>query len=157
VSLSIQQRTAILNVARSWIDVPYDDSNADAGWNDIASRPASFDCATFVCRVAMDALGVSRDRLIADARWLIDRLPAVAAPMPGDLVCYERPGARNDRVVHVMLYEGNGRVIGACDIQRRVVARAFDYKAVATSRRWRLLDGAPYREFTFSVVEPGPK
>ena len=84
----------------------------------------------------MEALHIPRDRLIADPRWLIDALAVVVSPMPGDVVCYERTpsdlgASLPERVWHLMLYEGNGRVIGACDVQRRVIVRAFDFKAVA--------------------------
>jgi cell wall-associated NlpC family hydrolase len=121
------------------------DIRPDSAWDDLTRKPTSFDGATFVCRVAAETLGSQSDRLVPDARWLIDILVEATTPEPGDVVGYSR-AATGDEVVggqerlwHVMLYAGNGMVIGACDARRAVVVRPFDYKPVLGTRRWQFV------------------
>ena len=144
MSITVVQRQAILRAARTWLGISYD-SRPDPAWDDLTHKPASFDGATFVCRVASEALEYPSEQLVPDARWLLDNLVEAATPEPGDVVGYSRAatgdkvaGAR-DRLCHVMLYNGNGMVIGACDARRSVVIRPFDYKPVLGPRRWRFV------------------
>ena len=96
-----------------------------------------------MCRVAIEALTCSADLLVPDARWLLDHLVEIATPEPGDVVGYSRAAVGDEvtdalaRLWHVMLYNGNGMVIGACDARRAVVVRPIDYKPVRGARRWR--------------------
>jgi len=97
----------------------------------------------------MEALGYGPETLVSDARWLIDHLTMVESPGLGDLVCYGREpsvyGVTDDVEPrwNVMLYVGNGLVIGACDIAGAVTSRPIDYGA----QRWRLIDDpvSPFR------------
>jgi hypothetical protein len=79
-------------------------------------------------------------------RWLIDTLPATSLPQPGDIVCYQRlalpnePAHRGRWRNHVMLYLGNGNVIGACDIEGRVATRPVDYESSLGARQWQFID-----------------
>ena len=118
------QRRAILCAARKWLGAP-------------------FDCAAFVCRVALDAGMVGDDLLVPDAAWLIDHLAKVDAPQIGDVIGYVRPGAGSERLCHLMLYAGNGMVIGACDTKRRVVTRPIDYRPAQREHRWRYAGDPP--------------
>ena len=157
VSVRAGQRRAILGAARRWLGTSYDDERGDLDWKDLSATPNRLDCSTFVCRIAMEALGSSPDAFAPDAGWLIDNLVPVMTPELGDLVAYGRAaiGAEiamgYDRVWHVMLYAGNGMVIGACDAKRAVVIRPIDYKSIAEARRWRLV-GDP--EGPFRALEP---
>lgn len=140
--VTIAQRQAILRAARAWLGTAYD-RRPDPAWGDLGNKPRSFDGATFVCRVAAEALKHPPEQLAPDARWLIDNLVEVGTPEPGDVIGYSR-GAVGDEVAgggarlwHVMLYDGNGMVIGACDARRAVVVRPVDYKPVLGPLRWR--------------------
>jgi cell wall-associated NlpC family hydrolase len=149
VPITPRQRVRILREARRWIGVRYDDGHTDTSWRARETSPTSFDCSTFVCRVAMEALGYGTTALAPDAGWLIEHLMPVSSPEPGDLVGYERAatpdeiGKGYDRVWHVMLYAGNGQVIGACDAKRAVVMRPIDYKPVLGPRQWRFVGHSP--------------
>ena len=140
--ISVPQRQAILRAARAWLGIAYD-SRPDPAWDDLGHMPTSFDGATFVCRVAAEALKQPPEQLVPDARWLIDNLVEVGTPEPGDVVGYSRAAAGDCAASgtpwlwHVMIYEGNGMVIGACDARRAVVVRPIDYKPVLGPRRWR--------------------
>jgi hypothetical protein len=118
-------------------------------WKDRLISPQAFDCSTFVCRVAIEALGFGPDSLLPDAGWLIDHLTHVDTPHIGDLVGYGRPAIGDevaggyDCLWHVMLYAGNGMVIGACDLKGRVVTRPIDYKPARGTRRWRYVGDPP--------------
>jgi cell wall-associated NlpC family hydrolase len=151
--LSGDQRREILAAARGLLGVPYDHSHADTSWKNLSAKPRSLDCSTFVCRVAAEALRLD---LPASAASLIDQLAVVASPQPGDLVGYGRAGKRDERLAgydalwHVMLYAGNGEVIGACDLAGAVVVRPIAYDESLGRRRWRFVldEGdapSPYR------------
>lgn len=148
--LSRPQRRQVLNVARSLLGIAYDDSHVDASWRDLERKPRALDCSTFVCRVALEALGLD---LPPAAATLIDQLAMVDSPQPGDLVAYWRGGnpvemlGGYDVVFHVALYVGNGHVIGACDVARAVVQRAIGYEEALGPRRW---------QFVGDRVEPSP-
>lgn len=109
----------------------------------------------------MEALGYAPTFLAANARWLADNLAPVDSPELGDVVSYWRPAIGgetqlgHDRVWHVMLYAGNGQVIGACDTKRAVVLRAIDYKPVLGPRRWRFVGDppAPFRRLEVRGTE----
>jgi len=108
----------------------------------------------------MEALGSTQ--LLPDAGWLIDNLIEVASPEPGDLVGYGRSGTQAERsggyhaVWHVMLYAGSGRVIGACDLARKVVERPIDYELSLGVRQWRCV-GVPPAPFRVLVRRQRPQ
>lgn len=120
-------------------------------WRDRTVTPKLFDCSTFVCRVAMEALGYASDLLAADAEWLLDHLFEVAAPAPGDVVGYGRAANAAEEAMgravvwHVMIYLGNGEVIGADNIAGKVVIRPIEYEAALGDRQWRFIDPPPFR------------
>ena len=143
MTIANADRQAILQRAIRWIGTPYADAHTDSSWRDPTRIPRTFDCSSFVCRVAMDALGIAPDLLVARAGWLADHLASVTSPEIGDVVCYERASIGLDRAWHVMLYAGNGMVIGACDATQAVIIRAIDYKPVR-GHRWRLA-AQPFR------------
>jgi cell wall-associated NlpC family hydrolase len=154
MGLTSQHRRQLLCEARRWLGTSYDDRGADPAWSDPSAVPDTFDCSTYVCRVAIDALGYPPTLLRPDAAWLIDNLVEVAAPELGDVVGYERAEISNDprigydRTWHIMLYAGNGMVIGACDANRAVVIQPIDYQPIQ-GRRQRRLDAnraVPFRQ-----------
>jgi hypothetical protein len=104
------------------------------------------DCASFVCWVAAAVLGHTCAALVADARWLIDALPTITFPLPGDIVCYQRRVLLNEaphrglQRNHVMMYVGNGQVVGACDVAGRIIARPLDYESNLGPRQWHIID-----------------
>jgi len=108
----------------------------------LEDEPRAFDAASFVCRVAMDALGAAT--LSNDPPWLLDHLVCVNSPLPGDVVGYARTGTPLDResgelmAWHVMIYYGCGRVIGACDLAGCVVVRELEYGREYGERQWHL-------------------
>lgn len=144
-------RATILSAAKRLLGTPYDFGHDDPSWRDLRATPKSFDCSTFLCRIAMDALGVSVGRLIDSAGWLLDHLVEVRRPAPGDVVGYGRAGttaeaaAGYDVLWHVMLYVGNGQVLGACDVAGQVVARPLDSEVSLGRRQWRLIAAPPFR------------
>lgn len=86
--------------------------------------------------------------LAADARWLIENLVAIRSPQPGDVVGYQRRAtveSPHDVVWHVMLYVGNGSVIGACDVAGAVVIRPIEYETSLGSRQWKFAGASPFR------------
>lgn len=122
---------------------------SDAVTRDVPDAPASLDGSTFVCRVAIEVLGTDPNAIIPEAGWLMDHLIAVEAPQIGDVVGYERPairgasGRRYDWLHYVMLYAGNGTVIGVCETTGRVINRPIDYRPALGARRWRLVRDPP--------------
>lgn len=143
--LASRKRMRILEVARSWLSVPYDHDHLDASWQETV--PAAFDCATFICRVAAEALGDAASTFQANSAWLLDNLVVSESPIPGDVVGYERvrPEARDAAEHHLMLYAGSGRVIGACDIAGCVTIRSIDYEATLNERQWTLVEPPSFR------------
>lgn len=145
LSFTIVQRQAILRAARQLVGMGYDDTHGETTWKDLTEKPRVLDCSTFVCRVAMEALGYGATDLAADAGWLLDRLIEISTPEPGDLVGYGRRATRAERqqfvdhgvLWHVMLYAGNGTVIGACDVAGAVVVRPIIYEEELGHRQWK--------------------
>lgn len=132
-------------------EIPYDDVHDAQAWKDLAARPRALDCSTFVCRVAADARLFRPGLLAPDAGWLLDYFAEIPEPSVGDLVGYGRPARRHAseryRSVawHVMIYAGNGDVIGACDIARRVIVRPMLYERSLGVRQWHLIEPSSYR------------
>ena len=153
VALTAVQRQAILRAARRRLEIPYDWTHGDVSWRNLSATPRALDCSSFVCRVAMEALGYTQDHLAPGAEWLIDNLIEVSSPELGDLVGYGRAATDDefavghDEIWHVMIYVGNGDVIGACDIAGEVVVRPIDYEAAHGPRRWTRGEdpNGPYR------------
>lgn len=145
------RRGLILTQARRWLGTRYDYSHTDPRWSDRHATPDVFDCSTFVCRVAMDALQHGPGFLAHSARWLLDNLVETENVEPGDVVGYGRPAILDDGAIghqivwHVMIYVGNGQVIGACDIARGVTIRAWEYEHDLAKRRWHLIAPPPFR------------
>jgi cell wall-associated NlpC family hydrolase len=142
-----------VRVAERWRGTRYDYTHSDDTWKNIHAKPARFDCSTFVCRIAMEALGLGLGELAADAAWLLDHFVEVESPQPGDLVGYGRAAVgeecdTRDVVWHVMLYRGTGSVIGACDIAGEVMVRPMEYTADLGDRQWRLIETPPFRTLT---------
>jgi hypothetical protein len=147
VGLQAVQRWAIVHHARLLLGTPHSLKSDDV-WMDLVELPERLSSASFIVRVAADALGYRTRHLPADARWLIDNLAIVTIPEPGDLVGYSRPAIRNQsdrREWHVMLYAGNASVIGPCDIAGNVVERALDYELKHGARRWSFAGDRPFR------------
>lgn len=99
--------------------------------------PTAFDCsglATWCLRAA----GGPDWRTTHNAQRLWDGLPGVPKPAPGDLVFY----GRLDRVVHVMVWWGDGRVFGACGGDRGTTSLEL---AAARGARVRFRRSAEYR------------
>ena len=144
-------RGRILRAARKLRGRPYDHDRSDDTWQDITVEPATFTCSTFVCRVGMEALGHAPDFFAHEARWLLDELHVVDAPKPGDLVGYCRLPDHAERrrghdlVWHVMIYLGNGDVIGDCDLAGEVTVRALEYEDHHGDWQWQLIM-APFLE-----------
>jgi len=73
--------------------------------------PEALDCSgTVTCGLFNATSGRVDWRANHNAARLWVELKATAAPKPGDLAFYGRPG----RVTHVMTVVGDGRVVGAC-------------------------------------------
>lgn len=149
MALDARKRRQILETARQWSGIPYDHSHGDVTWRD--PSPTMFDCSTFVCRVAVDALGYEPSTFAAGALWLLDNLVEVDEPRAGDIVGYGRAAsgdeylAGHDVVWHVMIYSGPGSVIGACDIAGEVTTRPIEYESGLGDRRWKLIDKPTFR------------
>jgi hypothetical protein len=146
-----ENRSKIIEAAMRLREIPYDDAHDGQAWKDLAARPRALDCSAFVCRVAADA-GLFRPGMLAPkAAWLLDYFVEIPSPSVGDLVGYGRPAlchtnARfRDVVWHVMISAGNGDVIGAYDIARRVVVRPMKYERELGSRQWRLIEPSSFR------------
>lgn len=145
------RRALILTEARRWLGKGYDYTHANLQWRDLHAMPDVFDCSSFVCRVAMDALHQAPNVLVQSARWLIDHLVEVDSVEPGDVVGYGRPAIPEDGAVghqlvwHVMIYAGTGQVIGACDIAGHVTLRPWEYERDFGKRRWHVIAPPPYR------------
>lgn len=137
-------RSRIIAQARRWVGKTYDATHADTAWRDVTDEPAVFDCSSFVCRVAIEVFGYDPERLARSASWLLDNLPEVQSPKPGDLVGYGRAATPDDgalghqSVWHVMLYLGSGQVIGACDVAGKVTIRPLIYEFELGRRQWSL-------------------
>lgn len=143
------ERQQLVRAAQRLLGTDYDNSHGDDGWQNLHRKPTSFDCSTFVCRVAMEVLGYWPGHLSADAAWLLDHLVEVASPQPGDIVGYGRAatgGERETRDVlwHVMFYAGVGDVIGACDVAGEVTVRGMEYELSLGVRQWSLAE-PPFR------------
>lgn len=148
--LTRNQRQQLVRAAERLRGTPYDNRHTDEAWRNLHAPPAAFDCSTFVCRVAMEALGFWPDQLVPSAAWLLDNLVEVASPQLGDLVGYGRAAIGNERatydvVWHVMMYCGVGRVIGACDIAGAVTVRSMEYEPRLANRQWRAVEPTPFR------------
>lgn len=158
MALDAAKRMKVLARAQRWSFTAYDYSHSDPSWKDPGVVPSVFDCSTFICRVAIDALDYSPQLLGPSAAWLLDNLVKVDTPTPGDLVGYGRApdpteySAGHDVIWHVMLYLGAGMVIGACDIAGEVTIRPLDYEAELGDRHWKLIDPPAFR-----VLEPRPQ
>lgn len=144
-----EMRSKIIEAAMQLRDVLYDGAHDPDAWRDLSRRPRALDGSTFVCRVAADA-GLFRPGLLAeDAGWLLDCLAEVPSPSVGDVVGYGRRALPRepyrDLVWHVMLYAGNGMVVGACDVAGRVVQRPLEYEPELESRRWTLIAAPSFR------------
>jgi hypothetical protein len=107
---------------------------------DLDSTPRLLDGAGFVCRVAVEALGLPPAMLQSRPSWLLDNLVEVDVPGPGDVVGYRD---RDDE--HVMLYLGNGLVIGACNVAGSVTIRSIEYERDEHGNRWTLVDPPAFR------------
>ncbi len=158
MALDSGKRTKILASARRWAGTPYDEGHGDPSWRDVRSTPSALDCSTFVCRVAIDALGCAPELLAPNAGWLLDNLVEVDTPALGDLVGYGRAAdpaeylSGHEVIWHVMMYLGIGHVIGACDIAREVTTRPIEYEPELGARQWKLVD-----EPAFRTLELRPK
>lgn len=144
------QRQQLVRLAQKWLGTPYDDTHDDDAWKNLHTKPTTFDCSSFVCRVAMEVVGFWPGQLLADSGWLLDNLVEVESPQLGDVVGYGRPAVGEERetynvVWHVMLYCGSGRVIGACDLAGAVTVRPMDYEPSWGDRQWRLAEPPPFR------------
>jgi len=151
--ISRTQRQQLVRAAERWRGTRYDYAHSDDAWKNLHAKPVLFDCSTFVCRVAMEALGLWPGELAADAAWLLDNLVEVESPQPGDLVGYGRVAVGDERITrdvvwHVMLYRGTASVIGACDIAGEVTVRPMEYAADLGDRQWRLIETPPFRALT---------
>lgn len=151
MAITSAQRRWLVDAARSYDGIRYDTGHGDLSWRSLDLNPTRFDCATFVCRVALEVIGHVPDLLAADARWLAENLVAVPSPQLGDVVGYRRRATGvesqmgHDVVWHVMLYLGNGSVIGACDVAGAVAIRPIDYEASLGSRQWKFARPSPFR------------
>lgn len=156
------QRRAVVDVAQRLVGIPYDHDHDGESWRDLRKRPAALDCSSFVCRVACEALQIPASALAPSAEWLLDSLPIAESPLPGDVVGYWRAALRAERVHgrsivwHVMIYAGNGGVIGACNIAGTVTKRAIEYEPQLGPARWRLIDheiepAQPFRSLRIPV------
>ncbi len=82
-----------------------------------AEGPSAFDCSGLV-QYAYGLVGIDTPRTADEQyRWA----KPVDSPAPGDLVFYRRSGA--DRITHVGIYAGDGRMVDAPGRGRSVVAR----------------------------------
>jgi hypothetical protein len=73
------QRWAILHHARLLLGTPYS-LRSDDEWMNLVELPERLSSASFISRVAAEALGYRTQHLPADARWLIDNLAIVTTP-----------------------------------------------------------------------------
>lgn len=145
------KRSKIIEAAMRLREIPYDDAHDRQAWRDLTARPRALDGSAFVCRVVADA-GLYRPGLLTpEATWLLDYFEEIPEPSVGDLVGYARlaPGRASARfrdvACQVMIYAGNGDVVGACDIARRVVVRRMEYERNLGSREWKLIEPSPFR------------
>jgi len=118
-TLTATQRRAIVTTARRWVGTPYSNRYV-VGWHDLEQQPTAFDSATFVCRVAIEALDHVPRAYVPSATWLLLSLVAVDAPQLGDVV------AVHHEAWHVMIYAGGGAVVGACELAGEVAIVPFD-------------------------------
>jgi len=90
----LNRRQQILQAARNLLGIPYVLGGEDR---------SGIDCSGFT-QLVYDAVGIHLPRTAAEQA---DKYPRVSSPLPGDLVAW------NDPATHVMIYYGNGLVIGA--------------------------------------------
>jgi len=157
--LDLIARRRIVATALRLRGIPYDHSHGDHSWKKLSVRPSSLDCSAFVARVSCKALGYDVGTLAADAKWLMKNLANVEGDRPelGDIVGYCRNATPAEQQLvagplmrHVMIYVGNGVVVGACDIAGGVVSRPIAYEPRLGARCWirvstRHSPLAPYR------------
>lgn len=139
--------------------VPYVEPVRDHVWNVAEVEPAALDCSSLVARVCLVALGDYFARLGDPSAevWAGGgpqnqrTLRVIEAPLPGDLVFYQRKGDRNDRkdrgravLFHVAISDGAGNVLGACDAPE--CDRVVKHAERCPHGRWTLLH-QPYRAF----------
>lgn len=118
------------------------------------------DCSGFICAGILVA---TKGRVDWRHKWTSDRmhkeLPCTAHPKPGDLVVY----GTAERANHVMVWVGDGRVLGACGgdsgTTTAALARArgarVQYRPRADYRKRRAADGTRVSDFLgFRINQP---
>lgn len=160
-------RRSIVELAHEYVrmGVKFFEPTNSNDWNVREVEPRHLDCSSLVSRICLIVMGGSYTRLgdPSAAAWAgktatdwagkvsVDRraLPEVDVPLPGDLVFYSRPSdpaneLHRDRAVvyHVAISVGDGKVVEACQICKRVV----EHDELCPHGRWTLLE-RPYRQF----------
>jgi hypothetical protein len=84
---------------------------------------------------------------------VVNNLVEIPSPQPGDLVGCGRPAVGDKResydvVWHVMLYAGNGCVLGACEVTGKVTTRSMEYERDLDARQWHLIEAPSFRALT---------
>lgn len=120
------QRLRLLEVGQSLLGAPYVwAAKGTLHPNENGLMVPCYDCSGFVTHCYLQVGGFDW-RPMHNCQRLFIALPQTKKPFAGDLCFY---GTDSNRVSHVMMWVGDGRVIGACGGDSRVtsveIARQF--------------------------------